>query len=84
MDGGVQFDPAEMAYRVPEPAERVYVGAAGEDLGLAALAAGDEGLGGGARVPAAGADALLGGGALLRGVAPSVGEDDELAVLLGR
>ena len=26
MDGGVEFDPAEMAYRVPGPAERVYVG----------------------------------------------------------
>lgn len=26
MDGGVQFDPAEIAHRVPEPAERVYVG----------------------------------------------------------
>lgn len=25
MGGGAQFDPAEMAYRVPEPGERAYV-----------------------------------------------------------
>lgn len=26
MDSGVQFDPAETVYRVPEPGERAYVG----------------------------------------------------------
>lgn len=66
------------------PASSRSLDAAGEDLGPAAPAIGDEGLGGGARVAAAGADALLGSGALLLGVAPPVGEDDVLAVLLGR
>lgn len=113
MDGGVQFDPAETAYRAPEPGARVYVGVsvfvdasgnrclesiswpgppprapgplgtAGEDVGLAAPAARNEGVGGGSEVPSAGADALLGGGALLRGIAPPMDEDVELDVLLG-